>query len=61
MAAKAFIVGVGSTALSAAERDFLREAGPWGLCLFARNVQTPEQLHALVDSFRSAVGRADFG
>jgi beta-N-acetylhexosaminidase len=59
MATKAFIVGLASTELRPAERAFLREHSPWGLCLFGRNVQTPAQLHALVDSFREAVGRAD--
>src|ERR1700676_1959237 len=59
MTARAFITGVSGTALTAHERSFLREAEPWGLILFKRNAEAPAQLHALVASFREAVGRAD--
>jgi beta-N-acetylhexosaminidase len=59
MAANAFIIGLAGTALHAEERAFLRDADPWGLILFARNVQSPEQVRALVHSFRDALGRAD--
>jgi len=59
MTARAFITGILGTALTAAERSFLREAEPWGLIVFKRNVETPEQLGALVADFRAAVGRAD--
>ena len=44
MAARAFITGVAGTALTAAERAFLREAEPWGLILFKRNIETPAQV-----------------
>ncbi|HVX92048.1 MAG TPA: beta-N-acetylhexosaminidase [Xanthobacteraceae bacterium] len=56
MAARAFIASVSGTVLTAAERDFLRAARPWGLILFKRNIETPEQVRALVAAFRSAVG-----
>jgi beta-N-acetylhexosaminidase len=59
MAPKALITDLTGTALSADERAFLRDADPWGICLFARNVRTPDQVRALVHSFRDAVGRAD--
>jgi beta-N-acetylhexosaminidase len=59
MTARAFITGVSGTALTAHERSFLREAEPWGLIVFKRNVEAPEQLRALVGEFREAVGRAD--
>jgi beta-N-acetylhexosaminidase len=59
MTARAFITGVSGTALTAQERAFLRDAEPWGLIVFKRNVETPEQLRGLVDGFRAAVGRAD--
>ena len=59
MTARAFIIGVSGTVLSGEERAFLREAQPWGLIVFKRNVETPEQLRGLVASFREAVGRAD--
>jgi beta-N-acetylhexosaminidase len=57
MTARAFITGVCGTTLSGEERSFLREAQPWGLILFQRNVATPQQLAALVSSFRDVVGR----
>jgi beta-N-acetylhexosaminidase len=59
MPTKALITDLAGTVLNADERAFLRDADPWGIALFARNVETPEQVHALVHSFRDAVGRAD--
>jgi beta-N-acetylhexosaminidase len=56
MTACAFITGVGGLALTAAERAFLREARPWGMILFKRNVETADQVAALTASFREAVG-----
>ncbi len=56
MAARAFITGVAGPELAAAERAFLREAAPWGLIIFKRNVSTPQQVQELVQSFRDAVG-----
>src|SRR5262249_9530193 len=56
MTASAFITGVSDVALTAAERAFVREARPWGLILFKRNIETPAQVAALVASFREAVG-----
>jgi len=57
MAIRAFISGVSGPALTQAERAFLREAQPWGLILFKRNVESPAQVAALTSSFRDAVGR----
>jgi beta-N-acetylhexosaminidase len=59
MTARAFITGISGAALTSEEASFLREAAPWGLILFKRNVESPDQLRALVGSFRAAVGRAD--
>ena len=59
MTARAFITGVAGTALTSNEQSFLREAEPWGLIIFKRNVETPDQLRALASGFREAVGRAD--
>jgi beta-N-acetylhexosaminidase len=56
MAARAFITGLAGLQLTDAERTFLREAQPWGLIIFKRNVSTPEQVQELVQSFRTAVG-----
>ena len=55
----AFICGCAGTALSPEERAFIRQAQPWGLILFKRNVADPDQLRALTGSFRDLVGRDD--
>src|SRR5712691_29158 len=59
MGARAFISGSSGTVLTADERAFFREAEPWGLILFKRNVESPEQVRRLVAGFREVVGRAD--
>ena len=59
MASRAFITGVSGLELTAAEREFLRGELPWGLILFKRNVDTPDQVAALVKEFRGLVGEAD--
>ena len=41
------------------ERSFFREANPFGLILFARNIAAPETAARLIADFRDAVGRAD--
>lgn len=56
MAARAFITGLSGLTISADERAFLREARPWGLILFKRNINTPTQVAALVQAFRDSVG-----
>jgi len=56
---KAFICGVSSITLTDDERAFLRIHQPWGLILFKRNVQSPDQISALTKEFREIVGRAD--
>jgi beta-N-acetylhexosaminidase len=48
MAPRAFITGLSGPTLSTSERDFLREARPWGLILFKRNVETPQQVFEFV-------------
>src|ERR1700691_3103339 len=54
---RAFITGVAGLALTDRERAFLREAQPWGLILFRRNVASPQQLRALIDEMRDVLGR----
>ncbi|MDP0925831.1 glycoside hydrolase family 3 N-terminal domain-containing protein [Paracoccus onubensis] len=49
--------GIAGTSLTAAERDFFRSADPWGFILFARNVESPEQLRRLTGDLRESVGR----
>ena len=53
----AFIAGCSGPILSTAERDFFGRTNPWGLILFKRNCETPEQLKTLTTAFRAAVGR----
>jgi beta-N-acetylhexosaminidase len=54
---RAFITGVAGSTLTDDERGFLREAQPWGLIVFKRNVAGVEPLRRLIDDFRAAVGR----
>ena len=53
----AFISGCEGTELSAAELDFFSRTRPWGLILFARNIENPGQVRRLVADFRKAVER----
>jgi len=55
--ARAVVFGAEGARLSAREKAFFREADPWGFILFARNVETPDQLSALTSEMREAVGR----
>ncbi|NBN62227.1 beta-N-acetylhexosaminidase [Pannonibacter tanglangensis] len=56
---KAFISGCAGPVLTEAERAFFRAEDPWGLILFGRNCETPDQISRLSAEFRAAVGRAD--
>jgi beta-N-acetylhexosaminidase len=53
---RAFICGVLGASLTLEERAFLREAQPWGVILFKRNIGNPDEVRALTDSIREAVG-----
>lgn len=57
MVQSATILGCVGLALTPSERAFFREADPFGFILFARNIDTPEQLKHLTASLREAVGR----
>jgi beta-N-acetylhexosaminidase len=59
MTSRAFITGVSGLELTAAEREFIRGELPWGLILFKRNIETPDQVSALVDEFRNLVRETD--
>jgi beta-N-acetylhexosaminidase len=59
MTPRAFITGLTGPDITPAERAFLRDAAPWGLIIFKRNIETPEQVRRLVAGFREAAGRAD--
>ena len=56
---KAFITGIAGLTLTAAERDFIAAARPWGFILFKRNIETPPQVTSLVEELRKAVGRPE--
>ncbi|WP_420010531.1 beta-N-acetylhexosaminidase [Tateyamaria sp.] len=43
--------------LSKDEIAFFRDADPFGFILFARNIDTPDQVYGLCSEFRDAVGR----
>ncbi|MGB7101756.1 MAG: beta-N-acetylhexosaminidase [Xanthobacteraceae bacterium] len=55
---RAFITGISGPALTGEERAFLRDAEPWGVILFRRNVESPEALRDMVDDVRTTLGRA---
>jgi beta-N-acetylhexosaminidase len=42
--------------LSAEEKTLFRDVTPFGFILFARNIDTPDQVRALCDEFREAAG-----
>ncbi len=58
MAPRAFITGLSGQAITPDEKTFLREASPWGLILFKRNISDPPQVRALIADFRDVCGRA---
>ena len=53
----ACIFGCEGPVLGDSERAFFAETAPWGFILFARNVETPDQLRRLTGDLRDAVGR----
>ncbi|MFM8746089.1 MAG: beta-N-acetylhexosaminidase [Aestuariivirga sp.] len=53
----AFISGCAGPVLSEAEQRFFARSNPFGLIVFRRNCESPEQLQALTQAFRQAVGR----
>jgi beta-N-acetylhexosaminidase len=59
MGARAFIAGAAGTVLTDRERAFFRDAEPWGLIVFKRNIEAPDQVRRLTEAFRAVVGRAD--
>jgi len=52
----AFISGCAGLALTDSERALFARTRPCGLILFARNCKDPDQLRALVASFKASVG-----
>lgn len=56
MAESAAIYGCTGLSITAEERGFFRDVRPWGFIVFARNVETPEQLRRLTAELREAAG-----
>jgi beta-N-acetylhexosaminidase len=54
---RAFITGVAGTVLTDEERAFVRDAEPWGLIVFGRNLISPEALRRLTADLRAITGR----
>ena len=59
MSVAAAILGCSGPRLTREEAAFFQAVRPWGFILFARNVESPDQVRGLVLSLRDAVGRAD--
>lgn len=53
----ATILGASGLVVTPDEAAFFRQADPWGFILFARNVETPDQLRRLTAALRETVGR----
>src|SRR6266704_5208975 len=56
---RAFITGLSGPTLTPDERAFLRDADSWGLIVFKRNIESPDQVTRLTSDFRDAVGREE--
>ena len=59
MSVSAAILGCAGTTLSREEVAFFRDVKPWGFILFARNVESPDQVRALTLALRETTGRED--
>jgi beta-N-acetylhexosaminidase len=53
----ACILGCSGPRLTAAEKAFFADVRPWGFILFARNVETPDQVRRLTGELRATTGR----
>lgn len=59
MSARACILGCAGPTLTPEEASFFRDVQPWGFILFARNVESPEQVRRLTEALRETVARED--
>ncbi len=59
MSIGAVISGCKGTSLTSQEVSFFERTNPWGLILFARNIDTPDQVSELTQAFREVVGRSN--
>ena len=53
------IFGCAGTELTDQERAFFADARPWGFILFARNIESPDQVRRLVLSLRESIDDPD--
>ncbi len=51
------VIGLSGTSLTDAERHWLRSDPPLGVILFARNIETPAQVSALLNEVRQCTGQ----
>ncbi|PCI05371.1 MAG: beta-N-acetylhexosaminidase [Hyphomicrobiales bacterium] len=59
MRIKALIAGCTGHRLTSDEKQFFRDAQPWGFIVFARNIDNPDQLRELCNEMRDCVGRGN--
>jgi beta-N-acetylhexosaminidase len=57
-ASRLFIVGIGGTAVTPAEREIFRRVPPGGVILFSRNLESSEQVDELIRDLRNEVAEA---
>ncbi|MBL4871210.1 MAG: beta-N-acetylhexosaminidase [Robiginitomaculum sp.] len=57
MSINAAIFGCSGPELTRGEAAFFRDCKPWGFILFARNIETPDQVRKLCTDLRTSVGR----
>jgi beta-N-acetylhexosaminidase len=55
--ANAFVTGLAGPILGDDERNFIRDADPFGVILFRRNIEDPAQVSRLTSEVRAAAGR----
>jgi beta-N-acetylhexosaminidase len=55
----ACVFGCAGPVLDPEEAAFFRDARPWGFILFGRNIESPDQVRALVAALRETAGRPD--
>lgn len=60
MSSRLFGVGVEGAVLTDAERGTLAAHPPWGVILFRRNIESPDQLRRLVEDLRASGARQIF-
>lgn len=56
---KPFITGLKGTELSKEEISFIKDHTPWGIILFKRNCESPDQVRKLTDHIRTLYGREE--